>query len=292
MAKQVIFAAENREKLLKGVNALSNAVKVTLGPKGRNVLIDKSFGAPLVTKDGVTVAKEIELEDKLENMGAQMVKEVASKTSDVAGDGTTTATVLAQAIVTEGHRNLAAGANPMDLKRGIEQAVAAATGQLHKMSKSVSDSKEIAQVGTVSANNDTTIGDIIAESMEKVGGQSWLYFIDYLPRAMAGQMAGSPHGLDAWLLFSAAEDGDSKSAELSRKLRVYWTNFAKFGDPDGCRDDRESMTKQRRWQSYQETGEWKRFTNGDRVSAAELNKRLVVALARYRARIKPFSIQD
>jgi len=169
MAKQVIFAAENREKLLKGVNALSNAVKVTLGPKGRNVLIDKSFGAPLVTKDGVTVAKEIELEDKLENMGAQMVKEVASKTSDVAGDGTTTATVLAQSIVTEGHRNLAAGANPMDLKRGIEQAVAAATAQLHKMSKSVSDSKEIAQVGNVSANNDSTIGDIIAESMEKVG---------------------------------------------------------------------------------------------------------------------------
>ena len=169
MAKQVIFAAENREKLLRGVNALSNAVKVTLGPKGRNVLIDKSFGAPLVTKDGVTVAKEIELEDKLENMGAQMVKEVASKTSDVAGDGTTTATVLAQSIVTEGHRNLAAGANPMDLKRGIEHAVAAATEQLHKISKSVSDSKEIAQVGTVSANNESTIGDIIAESMEKVG---------------------------------------------------------------------------------------------------------------------------
>lgn len=169
MAKKVIFAAENREKLLRGVNALTNAVKVTLGPKGRNVLIDKSFGAPLVTKDGVTVAKEIELEDKLENMGAQMVKEVASKTSDVAGDGTTTATVLAQAIVVEGHRNLAAGANPMDLKRGIDKAVAAATEQLHKMSKSVSDSKEIAQVGNVSANNDSTIGDIIAESMEKVG---------------------------------------------------------------------------------------------------------------------------
>ena len=169
MAKQVIFGAENREKLLKGVNALSNAVKVTLGPKGRNVLIDKSFGAPLVTKDGVTVAKEIELEDKLENMGAQMVKEVASKTSDVAGDGTTTATVLAQAVVTEGHRNLAAGANPMDLKRGIDQAVASATTNLHSISKSVSGSKEIAQVGTISANNDSTIGDIIAESMEKVG---------------------------------------------------------------------------------------------------------------------------
>jgi len=169
MAKQVIFAAENREKLLKGVNSLSNAVKVTLGPKGRNVLLDKSFGAPLVTKDGVTVAKEIELEDKLENMGAQMVKEVASKTSDVAGDGTTTATVLAQAIVTEGHRNLAAGANPMDLKRGIEQGVSAATKQLHSISKSVTGSKEIAQVGTISANNDSTIGDIISESMEKVG---------------------------------------------------------------------------------------------------------------------------
>ncbi|MBT5833701.1 MAG: chaperonin GroEL, partial [Deltaproteobacteria bacterium] len=169
MAKQVIFAAENREKLLKGVNALSNAVKVTLGPKGRNVLIDKSFGAPLVTKDGVTVAKEIELEDKLENMGAQMVKEVASKTSDVAGDGTTTATVLAQAVVTEGHRNLAAGANPMDLKRGIDLAVSAATTHLHSISKSVSGSKEISQVGTISANNDTVIGDIIAEAMEKVG---------------------------------------------------------------------------------------------------------------------------
>ena len=169
MAKQVIFAAEIWEKLLKGVNALSNAIKVTLGPKGRNVLLDKSFGAPLVTKDGVTVAKEIELEDKLENMGAQMVKEVASKTSDVAGDGTTTATVLAQAIVTEGHRNLAAGANPMDLKRGIEQGVSAATKQLHAISKSVTGSKEIAQVGTISANNDSTIGDIISESMEKVG---------------------------------------------------------------------------------------------------------------------------
>lgn len=132
---------------------------------------------------------------------------------------------------------------------------------------------------------------LLAESMEKVGGQSWLYFIDYLPPAMAGQMAGSPHGLDAWLLFSAAEDGDSKSAELSRKLRVYWTNFAKFGDPDGCRDDRESMTKQRRWQSYQETGEWKRFTNGDRVSAAELKERLAVALARYLARIDSFTLK-
>ncbi len=168
-AKQVTFSSENREKLLNGVNALANSVKVTLGPKGRNVLIEKSFGAPLVTKDGVTVAKEIELVDKLENMGAQMVKEVASKTSDVAGDGTTTATVLAQAIVSEGHKNLAAGANPMDLKRGIEKAVAAATAELRKISKPVAGSKEIAQVGNISANSDTTIGDIIAESMEKVG---------------------------------------------------------------------------------------------------------------------------
>jgi len=168
-AKQVTFAADNREKLLRGVNSMANAVKVTLGPKGRNVLIDKSFGAPLVTKDGVSVAKEIELEDKLENMGAQMLKEVASKTSDVAGDGTTTATVLAQSIVMEGHRNLAAGANPMDLKRGIDKAVAAATGELHRISQSVAGSKEIAQVGTISANSDSTIGDIISEAMEKVG---------------------------------------------------------------------------------------------------------------------------
>ena len=169
MAKTIIFGADNRDQLLTGVNKMANAVRVTLGPKGRNVLIEKSFGAPLVTKDGVTVAKEIEIENKLENMGAQMVKEVASKTSDVAGDGTTTATVLAQAVVNEGNRNLAAGANPMDLKRGIDKAVAAATSRLHEISKSVSSSKEISQVGTISANSDETIGDIIAEAMEKVG---------------------------------------------------------------------------------------------------------------------------
>jgi len=169
MAKTIIFGADNRDQLLAGVNKMANAVRVTLGPKGRNVLIEKSFGAPLVTKDGVTVAKEIELENKLENMGAQMVKEVASKTSDVAGDGTTTATVLAQSIVNEGNRNLAAGANPMDLKRGIDKAVAAANARLHAISKSVSSSKEISQVGTISANSDDTIGDIIAEAMEKVG---------------------------------------------------------------------------------------------------------------------------
>jgi len=169
MAKTIIFGADNRDQLLAGVNKMANAVRVTLGPKGRNVLIEKSFGAPLVTKDGVTVAKEIELENKLENMGAQMVKEVASKTSDVAGDGTTTATVLAQSIVNEGNRNLAAGANPMDLKRGIDKAVAAANARLHAISKSVSSSKEISQIGTISANSDDTIGEIIAEAMEKVG---------------------------------------------------------------------------------------------------------------------------
>ncbi len=168
-AKEIVFGSENRQALLDGVNKLANAVKTTLGPKGRNVLIEKSFGAPVITKDGVTVAKEIELKDKIENMGAQMVREVASKTSDHAGDGTTTATVLAQAIVTEGHRNLAAGANPMDLKRGIDKAVVEATKNLRGISKSVSDSKEIAQVGTISANNDSTIGSIIAEAMDKVG---------------------------------------------------------------------------------------------------------------------------
>ncbi|MBW6458607.1 MAG: chaperonin GroEL, partial [FCB group bacterium] len=154
MAKQIEYDVDARGKLKEGVDQLANAVKVTLGPKGRNVVIEKSFGAPLVTKDGVTVAKEIELEDKIENMGAQMVKEVASKTSDVAGDGTTTATVLAQAIVAEGIKNVTAGANPMELKRGIEFAVAAVLDELSAMSQKVNDSKEkIAQVGTISANN-------------------------------------------------------------------------------------------------------------------------------------------
>jgi len=168
-AKEIIFGGDNRARMLRGVNKLERAVAVTLGPKGRNVVIEKSFGSPLVTKDGVTVAKEVELEDKIENMGAQMVKEVASKTSDVAGDGTTTATVLANAIVAEGNRNIAAGANPMDLKRGIDVAVELAISHLRKISKAVSDTKEVAQVGTISANSDATIGDIIAEAMEKVG---------------------------------------------------------------------------------------------------------------------------
>ena len=168
-AKEVKFGEAARGAKLRGVNILADAVRVTLGPKGRNVVLDKSFGAPTVTKDGVSVAKEIELKDKFENMGAQMVKEVASKTSDVAGDGTTTATVLAQSMLREGFKAVAAGMNPMDLKRGIDKAVIATVKELHKMSKPCADHKEIAQVGTVSANSDESIGSIIAESMEKVG---------------------------------------------------------------------------------------------------------------------------
>jgi chaperonin GroEL len=169
MAKQIVFDVEARDALLRGVEKLSKAVKVTLGPKGRNVIIDKKYGSPTITKDGVTVAKEIELEDPYENMGAQMVKEVASKTSDVAGDGTTTATVLAEAIYREGLKNVTAGANPMSLKRGIDKAVAAMVEQLGKLSKKVKSTEEVAQVGTISANGDETIGRIIAEAMEKVG---------------------------------------------------------------------------------------------------------------------------
>ncbi len=168
-AKDVKFGDDARQRMVHGVNVLANAVKVTLGPKGRNVVLDKSFGAPTVTKDGVSVAKEIELEDKFENMGAQMVKEVASQTSDVAGDGTTTATVLAQAIVREGMKAVAAGMNPMDLKRGIDKAVIGAVSQLKEMSKPCADTKAIAQVGTISANSDENIGKIISEAMEKVG---------------------------------------------------------------------------------------------------------------------------
>jgi len=168
-AKDVIFGEAARQKKMKGVNVLADAVKVTLGPKGRNVVLEKSFGAPTVTKDGVSVAKEIELKDKFENMGAQMVKEVASKTSDIAGDGTTTATVLAQSMLKEGLKAVAAGMNPMDLKRGIDKAVTAAVEELKALSKPCSDHKEIAQVGTVSANADESVGSIIAESMEKVG---------------------------------------------------------------------------------------------------------------------------
>ena len=168
-AKEVKFGDSARERMVAGVNILANAVKVTLGPKGRNVVLERSFGAPTVTKDGVSVAKEIELKDKFENMGAQMVKEVASKTSDIAGDGTTTATVLAQSIVREGMKYVAAGMNPMDLKRGIDKAVTATIDELKKISKPCQSNKEIAQVGTISANSDADVGTIIAQAMEKVG---------------------------------------------------------------------------------------------------------------------------
>src|SRR5947199_8401102 len=169
MAKDITFNLEARDALKRGVDALANAVKVTLGPKGRNVIIDKKFGSPSITKDGVSVAKEIELPDRVENMGAQMVKEVASKTSDVAGDGTTTATVLARAIFAEGAKLVAAGHDPMCLKRGVDKAVEAVVAELKKVSKATKSKEEIAQVGTVSANGDRDIGDMIAEAMEKVG---------------------------------------------------------------------------------------------------------------------------
>src|ERR1700747_1235390 len=177
-AKDVRFGENVRNKMVNGVNILSNAVKVTLGPKGRNVVLERSFGAPTITKDGVSVAKEIELKDKFENMGAQMVKEVASKTSDVAGDGTTTATVLAQSIVTEGMKYVAAGMNPMDLKRGIDKAVAASVEELKKISKPCTTSKEIAQVGAISANADADIGKIISDAMEKVGKEGVITVVD------------------------------------------------------------------------------------------------------------------
>src|SRR3981189_2384453 len=170
-AKEVKFGVDARDRMLRGVEILNNAVKVTLGPKGRNVVLDKSFGAPRITKDGVTVAKEIELEDKFENMGAQMVREVAQKTNDLAGDGTTTATVLAASIVKEGAKSVAAGMNPMDLKRGIDIAVAAVVKDIEKRSKKVGSSAEVAQVGTISSNGDTKIGKMIAEAMQKVGNE-------------------------------------------------------------------------------------------------------------------------
>lgn len=169
MSKILVFSEDARTNILKGVNTLANAVKVTLGPKGRNVVIDKSFGSPLITKDGVTVAKEIELENKFENMGAQMVKEVASKTNDEAGDGTTTATVLAQAIYREGAKLVSAGHNPMSIKRGIDKAVALVIEDLKNMAKPVKGSNEVAQVGSISANNDPEIGKMLADAMDKVG---------------------------------------------------------------------------------------------------------------------------
>ena len=168
-AKEVRFSVDARDRMLRGIDILANAVRVTLGPKGRNVVLDKSYGAPRITKDGVTVAKEIELEDKFENMGAQMVREVASKTSDTAGDGTTTATLLAQAIVKEGAKSVAAGSNPMDLKRGVDLAVNAVIAELKSKAKKVTSSEEIAQVGTISANGDQDVGKMIAEAMGGLG---------------------------------------------------------------------------------------------------------------------------
>src|ERR1700680_2589031 len=170
-AKDVKFSADARDRMMNGINVLANAVRVTLGPKGRNVVLDKSYGAPRITKDGVTVAKEIELEDKFENMGAQMVREVAQKTNDIAGDGTTTATVLAQAIVRGGAKSVAAGMNPMDLKRGIEIAVAAVVKDIEKRAKKVGSSSEVAQIGTISSNGDVAIGKMIASAMQKVGNE-------------------------------------------------------------------------------------------------------------------------
>src|SRR5579872_3114673 len=170
-AKDVYFASDARDRMLRGVNILANAVKVTLGPKGRNVVIEKSYGAPRSTKDGVTVAKEIELEDKFENLGAQLIREVASKTSDKAGDGTTTATVLAQTIVVEGLKSVAAGMNPMDLKRGVDKAVVAIVEEIKSTSRKVTTNQEIAQVGAISANGDIEIGDMIAKAMDEVGNE-------------------------------------------------------------------------------------------------------------------------
>jgi chaperonin GroEL len=170
-AKEVKFSTDARDRMLRGVDILANAVRVTLGPKGRNVILDKSFGAPRISKDGVTVAKEIELEDKFENMGAQMVREVASRTNDEAGDGTTTATILAQAIVREGMKSVAAGMNPMDLKRGVEQAVTVVVEDIKAQSRSVTDSEEIGQVGAIAANGEAEIGQQIADAMRKVGNE-------------------------------------------------------------------------------------------------------------------------
>ena len=176
-AKDVYFSADARDRMLRGVNTLANAVKVTLGPKGRNVVIEKSFGAPRSTKDGVSVAKEIELADRFENLGAQLIREVASKTNDKAGDGTTTATVLAQAIVVEGLKSVAAGMNPMDLKRGIDKAVTKVIEEIKSNAKKVSANSEIAQVGTISANGDTEVGEMIARAMDKVGNEGVLSLI-------------------------------------------------------------------------------------------------------------------
>src|SRR6266571_2943610 len=208
-AKEVRFSVDARDRMLRGIDILNNAVRVTLGPKGRNVVLDKSFGAPRITKDGVTVAKEIELEDKFENMGAQMVREVASKSADAAGDGTTTATVLAAAIIREGAKSVAAGMNPMDLKRGIDLAVEAVVADLVKNSKKVTSNEEIAQVGTISANGDAEIGKFLADAMKKLGNLNEL-----LPLLEAVVQTGKP-------LVIVAEDveGEALATLVVNRLR-------------------------------------------------------------------------
>src|SRR5205823_5344639 len=214
MPKQLKFDEEARSSLLKGVTIMAAAVKATLGPKGRNVVIDKKFGSPTITKDGVTVAKEIELKDKYENMGAQMVREVASKTSDVAGDGTTTATVLAQAIFREGLKNVTAGANPMGLKRGIEAAVEAVVKDLKGISKSTKDKKEIAQVATIASNNDKTIGNLIAEAMEKVGKDGVIIVEEVEGEALATLVVNKLRGTLHTCAVKAPGFGDRRKAML------------------------------------------------------------------------------
>jgi len=220
-AKDVVFGSDARHRMVEGVNILANAVKVTLGPKGRNVVLERSFGAPTVTKDGVSVAKEIELKDKLQNMGAQMVKEVASKTSDNAGDGTTTATVLAQAIVREGMKYVAAGMNPMDLKRGIDKAVHALVEQLKKASKATTTSKEIAQVGSISANSDESIGTIIANAMDKVGKEGVITVedgksLDNELDVVEGMQFDRDHAFLADLVHRVGDDGADRLVAVGR----------------------------------------------------------------------------
>ena len=233
-AKELHFNVEARAALKRGVDQLAEAVKVTLGPKGRNVVIDKKFGAPTVTKDGVTVAKEIELQDPLENMGAQMVKEVATKTSDNAGDGTTTATVLAQAIFREGLKNVTAGANPMALKRGIDKAVAAVVEELKKISVPTSGKKEIAQVGTISANNDPEIGNLISEAMEKVGKDG---VITVEEAARDGRRhAVRPRLHLALLRHGSGEDGSGPRGRLHPDSRQ--EDLLDEGSPPDPREDR------------------------------------------------------
>ena len=215
-AKEVKFSQDARERMLRGVDILANAVKVTLGPKGRNVVLEKSFGAPRITKDGVTVAKEIELEDKFENMGAQMVREVASKTSDTAGDGTTTATLLAQAIVKEGAKSVAAGANPMDLKRGVDMAVTAVLDELKAKAKKVTSSEEIAQVGTISANGDREIGAMIAKAMQKVGNEG-VITVEEAKSARDRARSGRGHAVRPRLYFPLLHHRRRQDARRARE---------------------------------------------------------------------------